>query len=60
METILNNIPEIIQVASLIVAAAALIASMTPTPKDDGYVRKARKVIDFLGLNFGHARNRDQ
>lgn len=60
METFLDNVPAIIQIASLIVAAAALIASMTPTPKDDGYVRKARQVIDFLGLNFGHARNKDQ
>jgi hypothetical protein len=57
MEFILSNVPEIIQVLSLVVAAAASIAALTPSPKDDGLVAKVRKVIDFLAMNFGNAKN---
>ena len=59
IETIASNIPEILQILTLIVALAASIAALTPTPKDDGIVKKIRKVIDFLALNFGNAKNRD-
>lgn len=58
MENFLENVPAFIQIASLIVATAAAIAALTPTPKDDGYVKTARKVVDFLALNFGGARNK--
>ena len=59
IETIASNIPEILQILTLIVALAASIAALTPTPKDDGIVKKIRKVVDFLALNFGNAKNRD-
>jgi hypothetical protein len=59
IETIASNIPEILQICTLIVALAASIAALTPTPKDDGIVKKIRKVVDFLALNFGNAKNRD-
>ena len=59
IETIARHIPEILEVLTLVVALSAAIAALTPTPKDDGIVRKIRKVIDFLALNFGNAKNRD-
>ena len=59
LETIATHIPELLQICTLIVALAASIAALTPTPKDDGIVKKARKVVDFLALNFGNAKNRD-
>lgn len=50
--------------ATAIVAASALIAAATPTPKDDEYVSKAktwlkriRGAIDAMGFNWGNARN---
>jgi len=59
IETIARHIPEILEVLTLVVALAAAIAALTPTPKDDGIVKKIRKVIDYLALNFGNAKNRD-
>lgn len=51
-------IAEIIEVAAHIVAAAAVVAAITPTPKDDGIVALLRKALDFAAMNWGHARNR--
>jgi hypothetical protein len=60
METVLNYIPDAIQVLTLIVTAAAIVAAATKTPKDDTVVKKIRKVVDFLALNFGGAKNKDK
>ncbi len=48
---------DIIQIAAYIVAGAAGIAALTPTPKDDGIVAGIRKIIDLLGMNWGNAKN---
>ncbi|CAO3428527.1 capsid cement protein [Azospirillum argentinense] len=39
-------------------STAAVIASVTPTPKDDEWVAKVRKLLDLLAFNIGNARNR--
>lgn len=44
-------------IASGVVSVSAMVAALTPTPADDGIVRVARKVIDLLAFNFGHAKN---
>ena len=59
IETIATYIPEILQIATLVIALAAAIAALTPSPKDDGIVKKIRKFVDYLALNFGNAKNRD-
>lgn len=46
-----------LEIASQIIAAASVIAALTPTPKDDHALRKARRVIDALALNVRHAKN---
>ena len=51
---------EILEVVSLVVAAAAAIAALTPTPKDDGAIKVIRKIVDALALNVGKAKNRDE
>lgn len=53
---ILDNGEAIVQTATAIVAACSAIAALTPTPADDGIVRKLYKVIDFLALNIGRAK----
>lgn len=58
MESFLDSIPMFINIASLVISLAAAIAAATKTPKDDGVVKTLRKVIDFLALNFGNARNK--
>ena len=39
------------------VTAAAAMAACTPSPKDDSWVAKIRKVIDIFGGNWGFAKN---
>jgi hypothetical protein len=55
---ILNTIFEYVQLASLVVAVASAIASVTETPKDDKWVAKAYKIIDALAINIGKAKQK--
>jgi delta-aminolevulinic acid dehydratase/porphobilinogen synthase len=48
---------DILQIASYVIAAAAAVTALTPSPADDGIVAAIRKVLDFLALNIGHAKN---
>lgn len=54
---ILANLGTIYAIASGVVSTAAVVAAITPTPKDDSAVAAARKVLDFFAFNFGNARN---
>ena len=49
---------ELIAIASSVVALASLIAAITPTPKDDTWVGKAYKIVDWLALNVGKAKDK--
>lgn len=53
------NIVTIISVLTSIVGTAALIATVTPTQKDDEIIGRISKVVHFLAANFGQARNKD-
>ena len=55
---ILSNKLELINVVTAIVAAASAVAALTPTPKDNGWVAKAYKIIDWLALNVGKAKDK--
>ena len=44
--------------ASMVIATAAGIAAITPTPKDDGVLLIARKILDVIALNVGAAKNK--
>ena len=44
-----------IQVIPWLVMGASLVAALTPTPVDDGLVKKAYKVLDWVALNVGKA-----
>ena len=41
------------------VTLASVVSAMTPTPKDDAIVAKAKKFLDLLAINIGHAKNKD-
>lgn len=58
LNDVVNALPVIIDVTSKVIAGAALVAAITPTPKDDKVIGKVRKVVDFLALNIGFAKNR--
>jgi hypothetical protein len=49
---------QIITALTSIVTGASVIAALTPTPKDDTVVGKLYKVIDWLALNVGKAKDK--
>lgn len=56
MEWIVENGTNILAAFGLLVAAAGIIARLTPTKKDDEVVGTIKKVLDYLspgGLNRG-------
>ena len=60
IEYITTNWFDLVEIAGLVVAAAAAIAALTPTPKDEGVIKVLRKIVDALALNVGKAKNRDE
>jgi len=53
---IIENKEQLFGVVTSVIAAASAIAALTPTPKDDTWVGKAYKLIDWLALNIFNAR----
>jgi len=49
---------QIIGALTAIVTGASALAALTPTPKDDSLIGKIYKVIDFLALNIGKAKDK--
>jgi hypothetical protein len=55
---ILEHKLDLINAITAVVAAASAIAAITPTPKDDGFLKKAYVLIDWLALNIGKAKDK--
>jgi hypothetical protein len=55
---LVSNVDSIIAALTAVVTAASAIAALTPTPKDDGFASKAYKVVDWLALNVGKAKDK--
>jgi hypothetical protein len=62
MSTIINYIVDnkdtLISTFTAIVAAASAIAALTPTPTDDSITAKLYKIVDWLALNVGKAKDK--
>ncbi len=56
-ETISNIITTWIPIVTSLVGAAAVIATATPNKSDDRIVQVILDVVNFLGANFGKAKN---
>jgi len=56
IQAILSVIPDWIEALSLLVASASVIAASTSTPKDDTTIAKIYKVVDFVAINWGKAK----
>ena len=52
MEIIVNIVHGVVA----IIAAASIICSLTPTPKDDALIGKLYKIIEIAALNIGKAK----
>ena len=55
---LVSNVDSIVAALTAIVAAASAIAALTPTPTDDSFVAKAYKIVDWLALNVGKAKDK--
>ena len=49
---------KLIQIIPYIIAGASLVASLTPTPKDDKLIGKLYRFIDWAALNLGKAKDK--
>ena len=58
IEYITENKEGILQVVTAVIAAASAIAALTPTPKDDGVLKKLARIIDLLALNVFRAKDK--
>lgn len=43
-----------------VISIAAAIAAMTPSPKDDGIIKKVRMLLDLAALNVFNAKNKEK
>ncbi len=58
IEYFTENKEGILQVVTAVIAAASAIAALTPTPKDDGLLKKVSKIVDLLALNVFRAKDK--
>ncbi len=52
------DITQIVSWTTAAIAIASIIASLTPTPKDDAWIGKLYKLIDLVAFNFGKAKDK--
>jgi len=55
---LIENVDSILDALYMVVAAASAVAALTPTPKDDTLFGKLYKVVDWLALNVGKAKDK--
>ena len=58
MQYVQENWEAIRGILTAAVALASAVAAITPTPKDDGIVKKLYKILDLLALNVGKAKEK--
>lgn len=59
-QTISNFVTTYLPTALAIIGAFAAIATVTPNKTDDKIIQFLMDVVNFLGGNFGKAKNGDQ
>ena len=48
----------LIEILPWLLMGASAIAAITPTPVDDGWVKKAYSILDAIALNIGKAKDK--
>ena len=59
MMSLLSTLPDWVHHVTLLITAAAGMATLTPTKSDDKAIAMVLRVVNMDGLNFGKARNAD-
>ncbi len=54
---VMDNYVSILSAVASIVGGFAILASLTPNKSDDRIVQMILDVVNFLGANFGKAKN---
>jgi hypothetical protein len=52
MESITQNLPNIMAIVGAVVVLARIIVKLTPTPRDDSIVEKVISVLKTIGLHI--------
>lgn len=53
----MDALTQYVELGFQIIGVAALIATITPTPVDDGILMTLKRILDIVALNIGHAKN---
>jgi hypothetical protein len=53
---IASTLPDWIAAALAVVTAASAITALTPSPVDNAWLGRVRRILEALALNVGHAR----
>jgi hypothetical protein len=51
------QVREIVEVSAQIIGVASVIASVTPTPVDDGILAVLKRILNIFAFNIGQAKN---
>ena len=54
----MSKLTDYLEIALAVHAAASIICALTPTRKDDDILGRIYKVLEFLALNIGRAKDR--
>ena len=57
--TFFDGLPAWVNALTGFVAAAGVVAALTPTKSDDRLLGLASRVLNFIALNVGHSKNAD-
>jgi hypothetical protein len=49
---------QLISGLTAVISGASALAALTPTPKDDSFIGKLYKIIDWCALNVGKAKDK--
>lgn len=54
----MDKLSQYLEAALVIHAACSTVCALTPTPKDDAFLRKVYRVLEIGGLVIGRAKER--
>ena len=56
----MDEIEKYVTIGFQFIGVMSMIATITPTPKDDNAIAKVRQVLNLLAMNFGQSENKNK